>query len=186
VPPADSIGGAPWLLASFHGDTDGLATVPVLDAIHAERAASAGPVMRLAFGLDANAYVKGQAGKKLGAAEFTEACAARGLGECWAGQAAKAPLECCTTFNARTYLQPQLNKAVSRDYAASDPNTDRNPKDYVVFDAAQLAPAGPPARDNTGCRGKFDPDAPIPTLRFPSDHAALLTVLQPVTGTPAL
>merc|ERR1740122_870766 len=135
--------------------------------------------------MDANAYVTGQAGKKLGAAEFVEACSARGLGECWSGLAGSKPIECCTTFNARTYLQPQLNKAVSRDGAAKDPNTDRNPKDYIVFNAAQLAPVGPPERDNSGCRGVFDPDAPIPSLGFPSDHAAVLTVLRPVETPPA-
>ena len=35
-------------------------------------------------------------------------------------------------------MQPQLNKAVSRAAAATDPSTDKNPKDYIVFDGAQL------------------------------------------------
>merc|ERR1712079_991896 len=64
--------------------------------------------------------------------------------------------------------------------------TDRNPKDYIVFDAKQLAPVSPPERDNTGVRGSFDPTAPFPTLRFPSDHAALLSVLRPVQTTGAM
>merc|ERR1712187_105088 len=81
-------------------------------------------------------------------------------------------------MGARTYLQPQLNKAVTRGSAASDPNTDRNPKDYIVYDKTQLEPDGTPERDNTGTRGKFDADAPFPTLHFPSDHAVLLTVLK--------
>mmetsp|Transcript_63197 Transcript_63197/g.199644 ORF Transcript_63197/g.199644 Transcript_63197/m.199644 type:complete len:535 (+) Transcript_63197:40-1644(+) len=179
-PAAGSPDATPCLLASFHGDTDGLLTVPVLDAICATREACGEPKPCFIFGLDANAYSKGAVGKKLGAQEFTEACAARGLGECWSGQTAVAPLECCTTFNARTYLQPQLNKAVSRGAAGMDPNTDRNPKDYIVFDTKQLVPAGPPERDNTGKRGAFDADAPFPTLNFPSDHAALLSVLTPV------
>uniref|UniRef100_A0A7S4QTB0 Endonuclease/exonuclease/phosphatase domain-containing protein n=1 Tax=Alexandrium monilatum TaxID=311494 RepID=A0A7S4QTB0_9DINO len=178
-PAAGSPDATPCLLASFHGDTDGLLTVPVLDAICATREARGEPKLSFIFGLDANAYSMGVAGKKLGAQEFTEACAARGLGECWSGQTATAPLECCTTFNARTYLQPQLNKAVSRGAAGMDPNTDRNPKDYIVFDVKQLAPVGPPERDNTGKRGAFDADAPFPTLNFPSDHAALLSVLTP-------
>jgi len=178
VRPADGAG-VPFLLASFHGDTDGLMTVPVIDALCASRAARGDPRLRLIFGLDANAYSKGVDGKKLGAREFTDACVKRGLGECWSGRTAESPLDCCTTFNARTYLQPQLNKAVSRKAAGADPNTDRNPKDYIVFDATQLAPHGPPERDNTGVRGAFDPDAPFPTLHFPSDHAALLSVLKP-------
>lgn len=179
-PAAGSADATPFLLASFHGDTDGLMTVPVLEAVCATREVRGEPKLRLIFGLDANAYSKGAAGKKLGAQEFAEACSARGLGECWAGRTAEAPLECCTTFNARTYLQPQLNKAVSRGAAGLDANTDRNPKDYIVFDAKQLAPAGPPERDNMGKRGTFDAEAPFPTLNFPSDHAALLSVLKPV------
>mmetsp|Transcript_8717 Transcript_8717/g.22445 ORF Transcript_8717/g.22445 Transcript_8717/m.22445 type:complete len:522 (-) Transcript_8717:110-1675(-) len=176
-------GGPPALLASFHGDTDGLATVPVLNAVCDARAAyteETGPT-RLIFGLDANAYIEGIPGKKLGAREFAAACEARGLGECWKGFAAAEPEKCCTTFNARTYLQPQLNKAVSHRQARNDKNTDRNPKDYVVFDKTQLEAKGAqPVRNNTGMRDKFDADAPFPTLHFPSDHAALLAELVPL------
>jgi len=177
---------APFLLASFHGDTDGLLTVPVIDAICVVRESHGQPLPRLLFGLDANTYCVGVAGKKLGTAEFSEACTSRGLSECWSGNAAQSPYECCTTFNARTFLQPQLNKAVSRSAARADPNTDRNPKDYIVFDAKQLVPASPPERDNTGVRGIFDPTAPFPSLTFPSDHAALLSVLRPVGTTGAV
>mmetsp|Transcript_38277 Transcript_38277/g.119504 ORF Transcript_38277/g.119504 Transcript_38277/m.119504 type:complete len:522 (-) Transcript_38277:105-1670(-) len=181
-PASGSPQATPFLLASFHGDTDGLMTVPVINAICATREARGEPKLRLILGLDANTYSKGAAGKKLGAREFVEACAAHGLGECWGGRTTAAPLECCTTFNARTYLQPQLNKAVSRGAAGLDPNTDRNPKDYIVFDAKQLVPAGPPERDNTGKRGGFLAEAPFPTLNFPSDHALLLSVLKPASA----
>lgn len=179
VAPPAADGGPSWLLCSFHGDTDGLASIPVINAIEAVRAARGSPPLRLLVGLDANAYCAGAPGKKLGAAEFVKACTERGLGDCWNGRCADAPRECCTTFNARTYLQPQLNKAVSRSCAAADPNTDKNPKDYIVFDASQLEPAGEPLRDNQGVRGQFDADAPFPTLRFPSDHAALMSQLRP-------
>jgi hypothetical protein len=36
-----------------------------------------------------------------------------------------------TTFHARTYLQPQLNKAIT--YAEKDVKGDKNPKDFIVF-----------------------------------------------------
>ena len=36
-----------------------------------------------------------------------------------------------TTCNARTFLQPQLNKAISRDHALE--RADKNLKDWVVF-----------------------------------------------------
>jgi len=159
------------MLGSFHGDTDGLMTIPMIKALCKEKAKH--PGIEIVFGLDANAYAKGVDGKKLGAAEFRAAVLAEGLEECWSGVAAESPQQCCTTFNARTFLQPQLNKAVSRDKAEWDPSTDRNPKDYILFDITKHAVSGPPERDNTGTKGVFDPNAPFPTLRFPSDHAAL-------------
>merc|ERR1711870_114909 len=148
-----------------------MGTLPVLEALLSEREALGD--LRLIIAMDANAYSKGIKGKKLGADELAEVFKARGLDDCWRGQAAVAPQECCTTFNARTYLQPQLNKAVSRGKAGSDPNTDRNPKDYIIFDSTQYSAAEPPKRDNTGTRGVFDPESPFPTLHFPSDHAVL-------------
>lgn len=175
-------GEVPWLLAAFHGDTNGLATVPFLEALHATREALRTPRPRILLGLDANAHCVGSAGKCLGSDVFVQAVAKLGLQECWAGLTAEAPKECCTTFNARTYLQPQLSKAVGREKAATDPHTDRNPKDYVVFDKGALETVGTPARDNTGVRGApYEVDAPFPTLRFPSDHAVLMTVLRLVS-----
>eukprot|EP00928_Gymnodinium_smaydae_P013467 TRINITY_DN14908_c0_g2_i1.p1 TRINITY_DN14908_c0_g2~~TRINITY_DN14908_c0_g2_i1.p1 ORF type:complete len:530 (+),score=123.04 TRINITY_DN14908_c0_g2_i1:136-1725(+) len=184
VPPAqDDPDQTPYLLASFHGDTDGLMTLPVLQAVnklrHSIADAGDGSKLRLIFGLDANAYCRGVDGKRLDAAALGAACEAWGLADCWSGHAARDPHQCCTTFNARTYLQPQLNKAVSRTRAGADANTDRNPKDYIIFDAAQFGAAGFPERDNTGKRGSFDPEVPFPTLHFPSDHAALLSQLRP-------
>eukprot|EP00930_Biecheleria_cincta_P087271 TRINITY_DN7651_c0_g2_i1.p1 TRINITY_DN7651_c0_g2~~TRINITY_DN7651_c0_g2_i1.p1 ORF type:complete len:533 (+),score=100.69 TRINITY_DN7651_c0_g2_i1:47-1600(+) len=160
------------LLASFHGDTDGLLTPPVIDALLAHRGD-----FRVLFGIDANAHSKGVAGKKLGAADFRQHCVNKGLEDCWSGRAAEAPNECFTTYNARTFLQPQLNKAVSREAAGTDPSTDRNPKDYILFDPKEFKVEGLPERDNTGRRGIFH-DQPFPTLQFPSDHAAVLSRLQ--------
>merc|ERR1712032_168869 len=133
----------------------GLATVPMLDGICAMREAPGTPKLRLLMGLDANAYGEGKKGKNLSAAEFREACTSRGLGECWSGCAAETPHLCSTTYNARTYLQPQLNKAVSRSSALTSPHTDRNPKDHIIFDKTQYEPHSPPERDNQGKRGVF-------------------------------
>jgi hypothetical protein len=62
--PADfsAPGGAPtkYLLASFHGDTNGLASLPVLHAMHA--LAQQMPDHALVFGLDANTHLHGQPG----------------------------------------------------------------------------------------------------------------------------
>jgi hypothetical protein len=71
---------------------------------------------------------------------------------------------------------------------ATSPLTDRNPKDHVVFRAPSTGGGPGPdrgpgfrvnlvTRDNTG-DGNFMPDAPFPTLRFPSDHAVVSVELE--------
>jgi|TARA_B110000977_G_scaffold131783_1_gene167856 hypothetical protein len=95
-----------------------------------------------------------------------------------------------TTYNARTYLQPQLNKAVRMSERACSPFTDKNPKDHILFqisshlndlDGCEVQRAGFSteivSRDNTGT-GTFAPHAPFPTLKFPSDHAIVSAELQ--------
>ena len=64
---------------------------------------------------------------------------------------------------------PRADKATSK-------LTDRNPKDYVVFDANVFA-AADVAVDNTGDAARSYRDAPFPTLDFPSDHGVLRTTL---------
>eukprot|EP00873_Tetraselmis_striata_P006544 jgi/Tetstr1/426808/TSEL_017023.t1 len=59
------------------------------------------------FGLDANTFEKGQPGKTQDVAEFGKAFVALGLTSCWGDVPDPANY---TTFNARTFLQPQLNK----------------------------------------------------------------------------
>ena len=53
-----------YLLASFHGDTNGLATIPVLDAVHA--LALTMPEHSLVFGMDANTHTISTDPKKQG------------------------------------------------------------------------------------------------------------------------
>jgi hypothetical protein len=86
-----------------------------------------------------------------------------------------------TTFNARTYLQPQLNKAVSYEERFTNVNVDRNPKDFVLFSTSlELVST---SRDNTAKTSsssgepKYDNEKMFPTLKFPSDHAITKVVL---------
>ena len=53
---AEDIMGRKYLLASFHGDTNGLATIPVVGAVHdyVQRPTSALTGHTFVFGLDAN------------------------------------------------------------------------------------------------------------------------------------
>jgi hypothetical protein len=81
-----------------------------------------------------------------------------------------------TTFNARTYLQPQLNKAVTFDERYTNINVDRNPKDFILYTPRdfELVDTG---RDNTGER-TYTEDMMFPTLKFPSDHGVTAATLR--------
>lgn len=92
------------LLASFHGDTNGLATVPVVTA--AVNYLKENRSLKLLFGLDANTYAKPEADQQ-GVEDFGKFYRAWNLNSCYG----KHPNpQNFTTFHARTFLQPQLNK----------------------------------------------------------------------------
>merc|ERR1711998_428672 len=123
----------------FHGDTNGLATIPVVGAtLKATNSIESQP--NLLFGMDANAHFKGKPGKSLAVDEFIEAFHGMGLTSCFDGIVAPGTPLAHTTFNARTYLQPQLNKATKLEERETSPLTDRNPKDFILFKEGTLAP----------------------------------------------
>jgi len=167
--------GDKYLLVSFHGDTDGLATIPVTAAVRATHKLL-GDEYTLVFGLDANAYKAPAAGKQLGYVEFISFYEEAGLGSCWG--AAPDVDKMLTTFNARTYLQPQLNKAVKM--SEKHLKGDVNPKDYILFAANQLKTRAV-FKDNTG-KKKYTEGMVFPTLAFPSDHGILGATLEPQTS----
>ena len=139
-------------------------------------AASAALAPRLVFGLDANTYEHSTPGKTQDVLEFARAFHALGLTSCWGGPEAGGvtPSE-YTTFSARTFLQPQLNKAARRSELKT--KGDVNPKDFVLFDGAQWSSTRC-AKDNTG-EGRFVEQMVFPTLAFPSDHGILKSELTP-------
>mmetsp|Transcript_37488 Transcript_37488/g.54858 ORF Transcript_37488/g.54858 Transcript_37488/m.54858 type:complete len:97 (-) Transcript_37488:201-491(-) len=59
------------------------------------------PTIKLIFGMDANTYEHGEAGKKQDVLEFASHFVSKGLSSCW-GDTPNP--ENYTTFNARTYL----------------------------------------------------------------------------------
>ena len=169
--------GVQYVIASFHGDTNGLATIPVVNAI--VRAMKSTPALSdhvLVFGLDANTYETGVQGKKQDVLEFGEAYTSLGLTSCWGDVPNPHNY---TTFNARTYLQPQLNKACKSSEKRA--LGDVNPKDFILFDKGAWE-VGKTWKDNTG-RKEYVEDMAFPTLTFPSDHGVLATVLQPLGAT---
>lgn len=82
--------------------------------------------------------------------------------------------DCCTTCNARTFLQPQLNKAIKKADKLS--KGDVNPKDHILvqrsaFDVASCI------KDNTGERRYVEKEC-FPSLAFPSDHGVVAAVFK--------
>jgi len=158
------------LLASFHGDTNGLATKPVVSGVY-EAAKKLFSDHILLMGLDANTY-KEHNEKYQGVLDFNSFLAQRNMSSCWAPM--PDPLR-PTTCNARTYLQPQLNKAIRSDEKLS--KGDVNLKDWIIFFEQQWKPSRT-TRDNTG-EEKYTEEMVFPTLTFPSDHATISTRLTP-------
>uniref|UniRef100_A0A7S1QLZ8 Endonuclease/exonuclease/phosphatase domain-containing protein n=1 Tax=Alexandrium catenella TaxID=2925 RepID=A0A7S1QLZ8_ALECA len=173
----------PWLIVSFHGDTSGLLTLPLIDAVH--RAAKEHfPSHTVVVGLDANVYEREREGVQ-GFESCLQHFSELGLVTCW-GEKPEAKA-CRTTCSARTSLQPQLNKAVR--FAERVAKSSRDPKDFVVFYQGQLRLVAPsemgvgkqpnPMRDNTG-QLEFRDSMNFPTLDFPSDHGLVAMALTPV------
>lgn len=159
-----------YVLASFHGDTNGLASLPVLQAVHDYASKLEGH--KLIFGLDANTHETEKKGKNQGFASFVEAYTGLGMSSCWG---VNPSAQTYTTFNARTYIQPQLNKAVKMEDRAT--KGDRNPKDFILFYSTDYS-ASDTTRDNTGSNPPvYDNDMVFPTLSFPSDHGVVATTL---------
>lgn len=121
--------GTPFVIASFHGDTNGLATIPVNTAL--VNTLKNNPELsnhKLIFGLDANTYEHATPGKQQDVMEWGQSYVELGLTSCWGDVPQKSNY---TTFNARTYLQPQLNKACRSSEKRE--KGDVNPKDFIVF-----------------------------------------------------
>jgi len=168
---ATDANGRKFVVASFHGDTNGLATIPVLRAIH--KTMKETPALqdhKLIFGLDANTYESGSKDKQ-GVTEFGKEFVGLGYSSNWGDS--PSPTE-YTTYNARTYLQPQLNKALKNDEKRE--KGDVNPKDFILFEGASWKVANN-LKDNTG-KGVYLEDTPFPTLDWPSDHGLLCCNLE--------
>jgi len=168
-----TVDGVPLVIASFHGDTNGLATKPVTDAVVKAMSSDSKLVShRLVFGMDANTYEKAKPGKQQDVLGFGRDYVTHGLTSCWGDVPNPKNY---TTFNARTFLQPQLNKACKSTEKRE--KGDVNPKDFILFGKSDFN-AVQTWKDNTGKKSYVEGMA-FPTLEFPSDHGILATVLEP-------
>jgi len=162
----------PYVIASFHGDTNGLATIPLNNALsnllqNDIRLKN----HRFIFGLDANTYKHGVPDKKQDVMEWIINYKNNGLTSCWGDVPQK---DNYTTYNARTYLQPQLNKACKQ--SEKEKRGDMNLKDFILFQKG-IFKIIETWKDNTGER-MFLENTIFPSLKFPSDHAILATTLE--------
>lgn len=164
--------GVPFVVASFHGDTNGKATKPVLDALMKTMTMDSQLIShRLIFGLDANVYER-PTPKVQSVADWGKHYQKYGLTSCWGDTVNPKNY---TTYNARTYLQPQLNKACKKEEQRE--KGDVNPKDFILFRKEDFNVVHT-WKDNTGEK-TYTEDSAFPTLTFPSDHGLLSTVLEP-------
>ena len=158
----------------FSLDTDGLATKPVLSALmKAMTTNSALAKHKLIFGLDANTYENAKAGKQQDVVDWGKHYVSHGLTSCWGDIPNPKNY---TTFNSRTYLQPQLNKACKKSDKRA--NGDVNPKDFILFRKGDFE-VSRTWKDNTG-EQRYIEDMAFPTLKFPSDHGILATIIESV------
>ncbi len=165
-----------FMLVSFHGDTDGLATIPVLTAVDkvSKKVFEDVPESEqyLVFGLDANTYTHGVPNVHQDFLEFVNFFTKDlGINSCWGSNPSP---QTYTTYSARTYLQTQLNKAAGKNDIMK--KGDVNPKDFILFYKKALKASGT-QRDNTGKKQYVDSQV-IPSLDFPSDHCATSTTIQ--------
>lgn len=169
--------GNTYFVVSYHGDTSGLGTPPVVTMVTQLRE-SAHPDATLLFGLDANCYSH-KPKKKLSIEEFVSGSAAIGLHTSWGDDPSTMPT---TVMNARTFCQTQLNKAIRRaEFVPENTAIDCNPKDHFLYFPTQLKCTESKV-DNTGT-GAVSPDAHDPTvimpgMTFPSDHAIITCIVE--------
>lgn len=173
------LNGGLYIVSSFHGDTAGLQTEPFITAF-ANYAAAHHSDCTLLSGMDANAYTHFNK-KKLHVDRFFDCVNELGLETCWEDLAlAKSHT---TVFNARTFCQTQLNKAIRRAaFVPENEMIDCNPKDYVIFSPEQFTCTKVHVDNTGGGPGRLslhDPLIIMPGITFPSDHAIVTCTLEP-------
>lgn len=165
-----TVTGQDYVLASFHGDSNGLAT-PVVTQKTAAFIEANHPTAKFVFGMDANTCSKDDP-EKLTVPPFLELCGQLRLGTCW-GDSVVTGREAYTSYIGRSFLQPQLQKGIKFNDLAT--KGDRDLKDYILFKKDQYR-VSKMWKDCSGS-GAWIEDAILPSFDFPSDHAMLVCTL---------
>jgi len=171
------------LFVSFHGDTNGLLSVPLLKGVQLwidsylldpQTPARDRSQLDVHIGMDANTYGFTQSTSKQNQQGFLRVVVDDLKMTTYLGNIISTPNQHRTTYNGRTFLQPQLNKAMTKEDVVH--YGDRHLKDYVLFDGDRWIVIDV-LRDNTG-RKAYVEDMVYPTKDWPSDHAAITCVLK--------
>lgn len=160
-----------YLLISFHGDSGGMASGDLMKAID-ELQRGKYKDKKLICGIDANTHCDAVSDgkKKYAVGAFDALLKELGFCTCFDGKPTKH-----TVNSARTYLQPQLNKAVKKKKLLEDDVDFRAPKDYICYLENQFGvKKGSTNVDNQGNGGyNASFEYVIPSESFPSDHAII-------------
>lgn len=182
----DRVDNTKYIFGSFHGDTNGLATIPIVEAMYLY-ASTKQTDRKLLFGLDANTYCLPESDQQ-GVVDFAKYYVSKNLNSCYGKEPNPYNF---TTFHARTYLQTQLNKVrkllcmflfISNSsflqavkLEEKDTKGDKNPKDFILFFDSDFEVIST-KKDNTGLK-KYIENMVFPTLSFPSDHGITSSVI---------
>jgi len=157
-----------YLLISFHGDSGGMASGDMMQTVDALQ--SKFKDKKLIVGIDANTHCDAVSDgkKKYSVSAFDGKLRSLGFGTCFGDKPTKH-----TVNSARTYLQPQLNKAVKKELLLKDDVDFRAPKDYIIFLENQFGVKKDSVNVNNKGNGGYDAsfEYVIPSESFPSDHA---------------
>eukprot|EP00039_Didymoeca_costata_P033656 m.43465 g.43465 ORF g.43465 m.43465 type:complete len:585 (+) comp9977_c0_seq3:92-1846(+) len=173
-----------YLLSSFHGDTGGMSSLPVIDDLSAISDQDEYAEHICIYAMDANCYADKKA-DRLHVADFAKHFGQRNL--CSSFDSMGPGNFPRSTMNARTFCQPQLNKAVTKKnmQGGLSKHIDANPKDFILHKTATRNSKLSVVKaciDNTGDGpqdiSSYDPSIWMPGAGFPSDHAILYAEIQ--------
>jgi len=162
-----------FILISFHGDSGGMASSDVIKGIAKMQQMEKYKTQKFVIGIDANTHCDNVADgkKKYSVNAFNALLNELDFNDCFDGNLPTKH----TVNSARTYLQPQLNKAVKKEDIIKENVDFRAPKDYIVFGKNQFDVKKEfTIIDNKG-NGKYDGNFEyvFPSSQFPSDHAII-------------
>ena len=147
--------GQSFVVGAFHGDTQGRSTIPMIDATMTVLAQPKYKDCAFVLGSDANCY-RDKKPSTLFVDDFSDRLEYHDLRSCFGSPIQRDKV---TTCMARTFLQPQMNKANPAKIRTV--NGDTNPKDHIIYRDAikhragmHLPGAGAARRDNSG-KGVF-------------------------------